>query len=217
MVFGKTNVEEPAFKLLFQNTKGFSYEIRQYGQRFAAETAMSTENGAFNALARYIGVFGEAENEGSQSMAMTAPVVKESQGGTAMAMTAPVVKSESAQGGEFMQFMLPAEYDSLDKIPKPTNPNVHIKVIPPAVGAIHRFSGSFSDDVARGKVTQLAMQLRQDGLDDVTEEFALNNFLWYGYNPPFTLPPFRRNEVWVPLTESQVETLIKGFSASEAN
>ena len=211
MVLGKTGVEEPAFEVLLQNSKGFSYEVRRYGERYAAETAMTAENKAFGTLARYIGVFGDPENEGKQSMAMTAPVVKEMHA-SKIAMTAPVVKNEG-----MMQFMLPAEYDSVDKIPKPTNPDVHIKVIPPAVGAVHRFSGSMSDEVSRSKATQLALQLREDGLQDMTEDFVLQNYLFIGYNPPFTLPPFRRNEVFVPLSVQQVEQLNHKFSATDAN
>lgn len=214
MVFGKTGVEEPAFEVLLKHSKGFPYEVRKYGERFAAETAMSSENSAFQALARYIGVFGNPENEGQESMAMTAPVVKETKAAAKIAMTAPVVKSEE-EG--LMQFMLPKEYDSLSKIPKPTNPNVHIKVIPPAVGAVHRFSGSMLDEISRSKASQLGLQLRQDGLEDLTEDFVLENFLFFGYNPPFTLPPLRRNEVWVPLTAEQTERLLNGFSASDAN
>jgi hypothetical protein len=216
MVFGKTGVEEPAFEMLLQHSKGFSYEVRKYGQRFAAETNLPGDQ-SFKALARYIGVFGEPQNEGQQSMAMTAPVVKEKSKASTIAMTAPVVKSQDGNEKEVMQFFLPAEYDSLSKIPKPTNPDVHIKVIPPAVGAVHRYSGSMSDEISRQKVAQLALQLREDGLKEVTEDFALDKFIWFGYNPPFTLPPFRRNEVWVPLTEEQAERLVNGYTASDAN
>jgi hypothetical protein len=216
IVFGKTGVEEPAFDLLLQQSKGFSYEVRKYGVRFAAETALTIDNDAFSVLARYIGVFGEPENEGKESISMTAPVVKETKP-MSIAMTAPVVKSQESDERKVMQFYLPAEYDDLSKIPRPTNPKVLIKKIPISIGAVHRYSGSFSDDSARQKVMQLALRLREDGVEEMTEDFALKKFLWLGYNPPFTLPPFRRNEVWIPLTPEQVERLVKGYVSSEAN
>ena len=34
-----------------------------------------------------------------------------------------------------------------------------------------------------------------------------DNFQFWGYNPPFTLPHFRRNEVWVKLNYEQVSYL----------
>jgi SOUL heme-binding protein len=80
---------------------------------------------------------------------MTAPVAIEKGKPTAMAMTAPVVNEakkdkEQSSGGSSsnekvektmkMQFVLPAEYDSLSKIPRPTNPHVTIHEVPPVVG-----------------------------------------------------------------------------------
>lgn len=221
MVFGKTGVEEPVFEVLMKHSSsaGFPYEVRKYGQRYAAETLLTEDNDAFSRLARYIGVFGEPENEGSQPISMTAPVAKETKPATTIAMTAPVVK-RGQTGNEqqrVMQFYLPSQYDSYSKIPKPTNPAVYIREIPPAVGAVHRYSGSFSDEVARENVRQLVLQLNQDGVENLTEQFALTEYLWWGYNPPFTLPPLRRNEVWIPLTPQQVERLVNGFSGSDAN
>jgi len=215
MVFGKTGAEEPAFEVLMKHTQGFSYEVRRYGTRYAAE-AVNNHNGAFSVLARYIGVFGKPENEAQESIAMTAPVVKETKS-TPIAMTAPVVKTEDSQGNKVMQFMLPAKYDSLSKIPKPTNSAVQIREIAPATGAVHRYSGSYSEAVTRQKVTELALQLQQDGVEGMTEEYAMENHLWFGYNPPFTLPPLRRIEVWLPLSPEQVGQLLKGLTTSGAN
>ena len=232
MVIGKTNVEEPAFEVLLKQQQqlskgGVPYEIRKYGTRFAVEAPNVGDKG-FGTLAKYIGVFGKPENEGQKSIAMTAPVVKESAAAaasgtsttpTAIAMTAPVVKKE-----EIMQFILPSQFDSVDKIPKPTNPAVQIRELPPAVGAVHQYSGSYAESVTNNKVLQLVRQLQADGLtasddDDripMTEEFAMENYLWFGYHPPFTLPPFRRIEVWLPLSSEQVERLVEKNAATAA-
>lgn len=216
MVFGKQTVSEPAFKVLYKQSKSFEYEIRQYGERYAAEaTYKGTGDSPFSTLARYIGVFGSPENESQEAIAMTAPVAIQSKA-TAIAMTAPVVTSEDMAGHKTMQFMLPTEYDSLKKIPRPTNPAVHIKEIPPQVGAVHRYSGTFSDSKAREMATELATQLQNDGVD-VSVEYVLENFQFWGFNPPFTIPMLRRNEIWVELPAGQVETLVNGFSPEEAN
>jgi len=107
-VFGKETVKEPAFKtiLLRPELAQTAYQIREYGTRFVAEVEYAggdKKTGTpFRALAKYIGVFGEAENEGSKAMAMTAPVAmgrnggKDTAAGTPMAMTAPVAMEKSS-------------------------------------------------------------------------------------------------------------------------
>ena len=227
-IFGKQSVAEPAFDVLFTRTTGgqgsqLPYEIRKYGTRFAAQVSYTPskdndDGSPFGLLAKYIGVFGTPENEGETSISMTAPVVKQQSkggGGTPIAMTAPVVKTTSNKDEgdghkQIMQFILPAEYTSLDQIPKPSNPAVTIQQIPPAVGAVHRYSGSFDDQRAASTAQSLAQQLEADGVKVGDETWVAQHYQFWGYNPPFTLPPFRRNEVWLPLTPEQVDRLTKG-------
>jgi SOUL heme-binding protein len=217
MVFGRITVEEPPHEILLKRAAVTSYELRRYSVRFAAEadyTKDGEDNAPFNLLARYIGVFGKPENEGSEAISMTAPVVIDSKGGTALKMTAPVVKTE---GKKTMQFMLPKEYDELSKIPKPSNPAVHIKEIPAAVGAVHVFSGRYNDERTRKISESLAKQLRDDGLDRLSDETAIETYEFWGYNPPFTIPALRRNEVWIPLSEEEASRLVNEFNPSATN
>lgn len=237
-VIGKESVLEPAFKTIMDRpaTAQTTYQIREYGARFVAEVEYAggdkNTGSPFRALARYIGVFGEAENEGAQGMAMTAPVAMENKGtsmamtapvaverkGTPMAMTAPVsMEKSSSEGGKVMKFFLPAEYDSLDKIPKPTNPDVKIAEVPPQVGVVHRYSGSFDEKLHDSKAKALSAQLREDGIDRMTEDFVMQNYQTWGFNPPFTIPMFRRNEVWLELTPEEVEILQNKFKTDELN
>jgi hypothetical protein len=226
-VFGKETVAEPAFDVLMErtgHTVNTPYELRQYGERFAAEVQYSAEDdkgNGFRTLARYIGVFGTPENEGNTAISMTAPVVTEGDNSKAaaktIAMTAPVVMENNDQGTKTMKFMLPAEYDELSKIPKPTNPDVHIEEIPPQAGVVHRFSGSISDATNRQMAAQLSEQLTADGLDRMSVDYVLDHYQYWGYNPPFTLPMFRRNEIWVELTDSEVQQLVETFDPATAN
>ena len=224
-VIGKESVAEPVFNSLLNRTKNVqtSYEIRKYGERFAAEVKYSDADDTgspFGALASYIGVFGSPQNEGNQPMAMTAPVVMEGgagNSGTKIAMTAPVATENTGDGMKTMKFMLPAEYDDLSKIPKPTNPAVHIEAIPPQVGAVHRYNGNMREDHNREMAVELAEQLIADGVEGITVDYVLENFSFFGYNPPFCLPYFRRNEVWVELTESQVDHLLNKFNSDASN
>lgn len=185
----------------------------------------------FRALAQYIGVFGNPQNEGNESMAMTAPVAMDTRGtqiamtapvvmdqkpnGTPIAMTAPVVmenNNETNEGEKRMKFFLPAEYDDLSKIPKPTNPSVKIAEVSPAVGAVHRYNGSFSDKMNEQKALDLAAQLREDGVTRLDDDYTRQNYEFWGYNPPFTIPMFRRNEVWLELTQEEADMLQQKYN-----
>mmetsp|Transcript_19150 Transcript_19150/g.27253 ORF Transcript_19150/g.27253 Transcript_19150/m.27253 type:complete len:228 (-) Transcript_19150:453-1136(-) len=220
MIFGKIDVAEPAFKTLLSRAEcSVPYDIRSYGKRFAIETewTSSTTGTPFFALAKYIGVIGEPQNEGSTSIAMTAPVVMENVGkGQKIAMTAPVVMEGSdATEKKRMQFILPAEFDDMAKIPKPTNPNVTVKEIDPAVGAVHKFSGSFTEKIMVQKAKELASQLREDGAEEnLSDEEVIEKFQFWGYNPPYTIPFLRRNEVWIELSKKDLEKLLKQFGSS---
>jgi hypothetical protein len=181
-VFGKQTVTEPVFNSLLNRTNHVktAYELRKYGQRFAAEVEYSDgdDTGSpFRALASYIGVFGSPQNEGDQAISMTAPVVIEGSGsGTAIAMTAPVMMSNEDDGSKTMKFVLPAEYDDISKIPKPTNPAVHIEAIPSQTGAVHRYSGKMDEDNNREMAIELAEQLIADGIEDMSVDYVLEHF-----------------------------------------
>jgi SOUL heme-binding protein len=227
-VFGRNGVAEPAYEVLYHRASDFSYEIRKYGTRFAAHTAYNSSSSdggrgddkPFMDLARYIGVFGTPENEGQKAISMTAPVIVDTGSGAGgkpvpIAMTAPVVISNAnATTEKTMEFLLPAEYDSIDKIPVPTNPRVSIVELPPSVGAVHRFAGSMSETKAKDVAQHLAEQLQKDGASGASDEYVMSHYQYWGYNPPFTLPMFRRNEVWVPLDPAMVEQLVGGGSTA---
>lgn len=215
IIFGKETVEEPPYTILLDRSSlACGYQIREYGKRVAIETSMNQKEGdrsPFMKLASYIGVMGEPANEGGESIAMTAPVMKTSgnKAGTKIAMTAPVVRDENV-----MLFVLPKDYDSAAKAPKPIDSTVVIRELPPETGAVHRYSGSLASDFCAKKALELAEQLRKDGLD-IDDQTAIESHSFWGYNPPFTLPMFRRNEVWIPLTSGQVQTLVSSATVGE--
>ena len=215
-IFGKQTVAEPPFDILLERTQGVdtSYELRKYDKRFAATCTFDTNgdnndmNSPFRALARYIGVFGEAQNEGGQKISMTAPVVTS---GTKIDMTAPVVTQSNGSGEKVMKFMLPVEYNEMSKIPKPLDPSVRIEEIPSQTGAVHRYNGSWNEDRNKGIAASLGQQLIHDGVN-ITQDYVMEHWQFWGYNPPFTIPYFRRNEIWIELDTSQVENLLSKYA-----
>lgn len=229
-VFGKETVAEPVYQVVLeragQNIQT-SYEIRRYHQRFAAEVMYSTNDddvgSPFRALARYIGVFGTPENDNQQPISMTAPVVMQRQEKEQLQQQQEQqhqlqsTDKVNGKGHKVMKFILPAELDSMEKIPKPTNPNVQIEAIPPQVGVVHRFSGVLSESKNQEVAAALAEQLTLDGVDRMSKDFVLGHYQFWGYNPPFTLPMFRRNEIWVELTDQEVQQLLDKFNVPISN
>jgi len=148
------------------------------------------DNKSFMTLAGYIGVTKSPQNSANESIAMTAPVSKSGMDGDT----------------QMMSFILPASYTSISAVPAPTDPAVTVVELPPQYGAVHKFSGWVTDSQARSKLSSLLVHLNDDGVTiPVTE---CNWELWQ-YNPPFTIPWCRRNEVFVELTKEQAEGLGK--------
>lgn len=122
---------------------------------------------------------------------MTAPVVTKPE---AIAMTAPVVSN-----GQFMQFVLPEELKSLEDIPTPANADIQIVQVPGRYVAVTKFNGAYSYDFFTQQYQVLFTKMQQEAF--VAAEVSSNSVSWSfaQYNPPFTIPYFRRNEVWIDM------------------
>lgn len=166
------------------------YEIRQYEPYILAETPMQDESGnsGFRELFAYI----SGANTANSKLAMTTPVLQSGgQEGKKIAMTAPVLQTESA-GGAVMAFVMPPGL-KLEELPRPTSAKVTLRAVPGLKAAALRFSGWGSKGKVSRKTRQLEAALERDGLRAAgPPETAF-------YNPPFTAPFMRRNEVLIPL------------------
>lgn len=182
-------VEEPPFKVALQEG---SIELRAYPSLVAAEVTLETDrdkagNAGFRLLAGYI--FGG--NEGSRSIAMTAPVVMAPAKGQSIAMTAPVTQTGTGNTWT-VRFFMPAGY-TLDSLPRPKDSRVHLTQLPAAEFAVIRFAGlALESDVAQRTLELQAFirarHWRETGVPSLAR-----------YNPPWTLWFLRRNEVWIPV------------------
>ncbi|MEE3062812.1 MAG: heme-binding protein [Actinomycetota bacterium] len=168
-------------------------EIRRYGARIAAETTVSADeeaarNAGFRRLARYI--FGA--NRGSQKIAMTAPVAQRSGKGEKIAMTAPVAQNPAGKDEWVIRFFMPAD-KTLESLPVPDDAQVRLVTVPPETIAVRRFSGSRSARAVAAQTAELLETLRDNGFKPMDAPAA-----WF-YDPPWTVPPLRRNEIAVPV------------------
>jgi hypothetical protein len=181
--------EEPPFTVEVREDR---FEIRQYGPQVIAEVDVTGErseaaNRGFRPLADYI--FGG--NQPNAQIAMTAPVVQTRGGGQRIAMTAPVSQTEGPQGWR-VRFVMP-EGSRLEDMPNPNNPAVRLSSQPGRRMAVVRFSGLASERALTQAETRLTANLTARG------EVPAGPVEYAFYDPPWTLPALRRNEVMVPL------------------
>jgi effector-binding domain-containing protein len=151
-------------------------EIRDYAPQIVAETTVAGERGAavsegFRRLAGYI--FGD--NSPQQKIAMTAPV------------------GQAPEKGDWkVRFTMPAEF-SMANLPKPNNAEVRLVAAPAMRMAAIRFSGIVSDDALAENQEKLLDYVKRQGLSPKgAPQYAF-------YDPPWTLPWNRRNEVMVEI------------------
>jgi hypothetical protein len=180
----RSGTEEPAFDSLGTEA---GLEIRRYAARLAAETTveadeMGARSQGFSRLAGYI--FGG--NAGASRIAMTAPVAQQ---GTRIAMTAPVAQA-SATEGHVIRFFLPAP---LREPPVPNDTRVRIVEVPGEIVAVYRFTGSTAPDAVAAARARLLATL------PATRWVAAGEPVTWFYDPPWTIPPLRRNEIAVPV------------------
>ncbi|KAF3448963.1 hypothetical protein FNV43_RR09685 [Rhamnella rubrinervis] len=114
-----------------------------------------------------------------------------------IAMTAPVVTKSSGAGDEkklvTMQFLLPSTYQKAEDAPKPSDERVVIVEEGERKYGVVRFGGVATDEVVAEKVEKLKKNLERDG------HKVIGDYVLARYNPPFTLPMFRTNEVMIPI------------------
>lgn len=189
-------IEQPSYAV---SIKSGAIEVRNYAPQLAAQVEVTGEreaaiNAGFRLLADYI--FGN--NRGNSQVAMTAPVIQapkdEAKGirGRSIAMTAPVVQLPAGENGWSVRFIMPAKY-TLESIPKPNDPRVRLVSVASQRIAAIRFSGLANEKTLQRKTEELRAYLAAQRLA------AAGPASYAFYDPPWTLPFLRRNEVLIDL------------------
>jgi effector-binding domain-containing protein len=182
-----SQVEHPKYSVL--KSVG-EVEVRQYNPMIVAEVEVRGErmkalNQGFRLVADYI--FGN--NLSSQKVPMTAPVTQET--GEKIAMTAPVTQDGNGETWK-VRFVMPQNY-TLDTLPKPKNPNIRLIAIPSKKAVVIRFSGFNTDKNISSHLNTLLQYIAEHRLSVTGQPTTAF------YNPPWTLPFLRRNEIMFEL------------------
>ena len=182
-----SQVEQPEYKVI--ESQG-GIEIREYAPMIAAQAEVKGERQTaigegFRLIAGYI--FGN--NAPKAKIDMTAPV--QQQKGAKIAMTAPV--QQQGEGDTWsVRFIMPKNW-TMETLPAPSDARVKLIPIPAKRFAVIRFSGSTSESALAAKEEELRGAVKSRGLTTVGEP------MYAFYNPPWTLPLLRRNEVMLEL------------------
>ncbi len=219
-----SDVQEPSYQLVARQD---NIEIRDYAPMIVAQVTVTGErqpaiSQGFRQIADYI--FGN--NQPAQKVAMTAPVIQQAvtepatgqpadKKGAKIAMTAPVIQQAAPQGGGDgypqnspppnnqagssdnswnVRFVMPADY-TLDTLPQPNSDAVKLLPVAGRRVAVIRFAGSSSDDNMIQHTHALNSFIAARQLQ------ALSTPTYAFYNPPWTIPPLRRNEVMVEVAK----------------
>jgi len=183
--------EEPAYTVTEQSG---NFELRRYDSMIVAETLVSgsmndASGSGFRLIADYIFGNNSVRNGGNGKISMTAPVTVAAQS-EEISMTAPVSMERSA-GKWRVHFVMPSEY-TLSTLPTPNNPAVILREIPATNYAMIRFSGLAGENKVAAKTAELKVWLEGRGIEPLGKPKLAR------YNPPWTLPFLRRNEVMIP-------------------
>ena len=188
-MFGiRDGTETPAYKVVGMAGE---VEIREYAPRIAAQTIVEgSEEAARSAGFRKVAAYIFGENRTRADIAMTAPVVQSTARSTDIAMTAPVVAQPAGEGKWAIRFFMPAT-STRETLPVPNDPQVRIVDVPAETMAVLRYSGVPTADAAAEQRAALLTALTSGPWQAAGEAGD-----WF-YDPPWTLPPLRRNEAVV--------------------
>ena len=182
-----SRTEQPQYTVIESSGK---IETRQYAPMTVAETQVAggrkdAIQQGFRTIAAYI--FGG--NADARKIAMTAPVIQQAPGNPGAEAEQPLDRTLWK-----VRFVMPQAF-ALDALPVPRDPAVKLAPLAARRYVAIRFSGSTSDDNLRRHHAILRDHVLERGLN-VTGEPALAF-----YDPPWTLPFLRRNEIWLELAE----------------
>ena len=184
-----SNVEQAKYEVI---EKQDNIEIRDYAPMIIAEVEVEgNRKEAINKGFRLIADFIFGNNAPAQKVAMTAPVLQQTS--EKIAMTAPVTQQGDGNSWK-VRFIMPANY-TMASLPKPNNNLVQLHEVESKRFAAIRFSGKARDESLKEQTDKLNNFIAAKKLT------AKGAPIYAFFNPPWTLPFCRRNEVMIEITK----------------
>jgi len=168
------------------------YEVRVYEPFIVAEVTVEGDRGsAMNNSFRQLADFIFGNNREEAKISMTAPVIERAHG---LDLVASDAKAPGEGGPErhVVTFVMPREY-TLETLPTPHNDGITIRRVEGGRYAVASFSGYARAKAVAENTEALMTALERDGVA------TAGGPLLAQYDPPWTLPWNRRNEVLIPL------------------
>ena len=182
-----SNLEEPDYQVLQSE---LNIEIRFYKPMIIAEVNVEgirkdAIRDGFRLIADYI--FGNNTN-GSHTK-----IPGRAKNGLKIPMTAPVQQQSTGKSWQ-ISFVMPSKY-TIDSLPEPKNDSVKLKEILSKKFIVIQFSGKISNENLAEHEKQLMNYIK-------AKDFKTYGSPKYAfYNPPWTLPFMRRNEVMLEINK----------------
>jgi hypothetical protein len=190
-MFGGITVETPPYDVI---SKKDGYEIRRYHKQVLAQhtyevpkdTDFSSKSGTgFYPLFNYI----SGKNNTKTKISMTAPVIMHE------------TENDSTITRTMAFIMSPSKFSSSDQLPTANDENIQIIEQANARDmACITFNMSMSSEKYAAKVKELREAAQRDGIELSPNK---SDVLYFGYNPPYTIPYFRKNEICIPVINQQ--------------
>ena len=170
-----SSIELPEYKVISASD---NIEVREYKPMLLASVTSSLDrkpalNDGFKTLASYI--FGN-NNEGVK-----------------IPMTAPVMAKKVEKGWK-ISFMMPSNYN-MNNLPLPKDSAIDIHEQKSHSYVVIRFSGFNSEENLTKNESLLSSYIKTNKIN------VIGNPIYAFYNPPWTIPFFKRNEILMLVTK----------------
>lgn len=179
----KGDTPTPSYRLIETVNQS---ECRLYQDVTMVIKSKDSDNRAFQQLFQYI----SGKNSKNQKISMTAPVLT----GDDSEMF-PELPNEN-----WLAFIMPENMAA----PNPLNSSLKVVTLPNMLVMVKPFSGTLSTD----KVKEIVAELYNDAA--LINKQPIATPIIAQYDPPYVFPLFRKNEVWLPVSQSQNESKEKG-------
>ena len=175
----KSSIETPDFNTI---KKFKDFELRDYGSIIIATTTMERDFTQSNSIGfRRVASYIFGGNDKNMKIEMTAPV-----------MTSFNFSNKNEQD---ISFVMPKKHN-LSTLPLSKRKDVTIKEKELGIVAVIAFGGWATEEKANKYIKKLKILIENENLK------TSNEIIIAQYNSPWIIPPFRKNEILIPLDKN---------------